>query len=184
MKLECIKDVIMNGTDKIELFSGKVYEGFIYKENIHVRNDSGYRHEVKLLGSDRLDEFFNEHFREVEYPSLWEVARLLLPLSRCKKRQYACVIANDGVIIATGYNQSLTACTTCVRMNVEHNTGSYDDCPAVHAEASALINAPQELLQGAELYLVCADEVNPIPCPTCQKLLDWAGVKRVREVQE
>ena len=112
--------------------------------------------------------------------NFWEIARELLPESNCPKRQYACVIARDGRIIATGHNESLEWCTVCARMNIEHNTGSYDDCPAIHAEVSALINAPQELLQGSELYLVCADEPNPIPCPGCAKLLKWAGVKVIK----
>ena len=68
-------------------------------------------------------------------------------------------------------------------MDIEHNTGSYDDCLAVHAEVSVLIRARESSLRGSELYLVCADEVDHIPCPACQKLLDWAGVKQVREVQ-
>ena len=68
-------------------------------------------------------------------------------------------------------------------MDIEHNTGSYDDCLAVHAEVSVLIRARESSLRGSELYLVCADEVDHIPCPACQKLLDWAGVKQVREGQ-
>ena len=112
----------------------------------------------------------------------FDISRTLLPLSNCLKRQYACVIVSDGRIIATGRNESLEACTTCARIDVDHNTGDYADCGSVHAEAMALINARKKLLQGAELYLVCSDEVDPIPCPTCQKLLDFAGVKQVREV--
>ena len=113
----------------------------------------------------------------------FDIARTLLPLSNCLKRQYACVITNYGVIIATGHNGSPKGCTTCARMDIAHNTGDYVECQSVHAESSALISARKKLLQGAEIYLVCSDEVDPIPCPTCQKLLDWAGVKQVREVQ-
>jgi len=113
----------------------------------------------------------------------WNAARLLLPHSNCLKRQYACVIVKGGYIISKGYNTSLVACTTCARMDIEHNIGDYAECQSVHAEQAALIKARENSLQGAELYLVCADEVDPIPCPTCQKLLDWSGVKQVKEVQ-
>ena len=113
----------------------------------------------------------------------FDEARKLLPLSNCLKRHYACVIVSEGNIIAKGWNESPEACTTCARLDIEHNTGSYEDCPAIHAEAMAMIKARENSLEGAELYLVCADEVDPIPCPTCQKLLDWAGVKQMREVQ-
>jgi len=67
-------------------------------------------------------------------------------------------------------------------VDIEHNAEGYDDCPAVHAEVSALIRARENSLEGAEIYLVCSDEVDPIPCPACQRLLDYAGVKRIREV--
>ena len=112
----------------------------------------------------------------------FDEARKLLPLSNCLKRHYACVIVKSGRSLSNGYNTSLKTCTTCARMDIEHNTGSYDDCLAVHAEASALIRTKVDL-EGSELHLVCSDEVDPIPCPACQKLLDFAGVKQVREVQ-
>ena len=115
--------------------------------------------------------------------NFWHTARLLLQHSNCLKRRYACVIVKEGSIIATGYNASLEGCTECAREGIPHNAGSYDGCPAVHAEAMALIHADNWSLNGSELYLVCADEVDPVPCPTCQKMLDWCGVKQVMEVQ-
>jgi len=112
----------------------------------------------------------------------FDEARKLLPLSNCLKRHYACVIVRGGHIIAKGYNKSLTGCTTCARMDIEHNVGDYAECKSVHAEASALIKAKVEL-EGAELYLVCSDEVDPIPCPTCKKMMEFAGVIQAREVK-
>jgi len=112
----------------------------------------------------------------------FDEARKLLPLSNCLKRHYACVIVRGDHIVANGYNTSLKTCSTCARMDIEHNTGSYDDCPAMHAEAMALVKARDDL-EGSELYLVCSDEDDPIPCPTCQKMLEFAGVTQVREVK-
>jgi len=112
----------------------------------------------------------------------FDEARKLLPLSNCLKRHYACVIVKDGHIIAKGYNKSLTGCTTCSREDIEHNVGDYAGCSSVHAEQSAMIGAREDL-EGAELYLVCLDEVDPIPCPTCRKMMDFAGVIQVKEVK-
>jgi len=113
----------------------------------------------------------------------FDVARKLLPLSNCLKRQYACVIVLNGHTIATGHNKSLTGCAECAREGIAHNTGDYAECQSIHSEQMSLIRASGNL-EGAELYLVCADEVDPVPCPTCAKLLNWAGVKVMREVRE
>ena len=109
--------------------------------------------------------------------NFWEIARTLLPKSNCLKRHYACVIVKDGRVIASGYNTSLKTCSTCARLDIEHNTGSYDGCGSVHAEVAALLGIDLEKLRGAELYLVCNEDDNPKPCPTCQKLIDYCGVK-------
>jgi len=192
MRLECIKDVIMNITSDKAFTAGLTYEGYYYTnpdsfdKTLCAKNDFGMRHHLRDYPDSGDDEFFDKYFKIeiVEELNYFNEARKLLPLSNCLKRQYACVIVRDGRVISEGYNESPTACTTCARLDIAHNAGSYDDCPAVHAEVSALINAPQELLEGAELYLVCADEPNPIPCPGCAKLLKWAGVKVMREVEE
>lgn len=113
--------------------------------------------------------------------NFWDEARTLLPKSNCLKRHYACVIVSGGRIIATGYNTSLTGCTTCAREGIEHNTGDYAECKSIHAEQMGLINADRTLLKGAELYLVCAEDVNPSPCGNCQRMLDWIGVRVMRE---
>ena len=191
MKLECIKDVVMNVSEEKAFTKGNTYNGYYYRGRDSInpyhkvfcsKNDLGERHCIKNPESKGLDKFFDEHFREIRETSYWDLARTLLSNSNCLKRQYACVIVSDGRIIATGYNKSLEGCTVCAREGIEHNVGDYTECRSVHAEQMGLINAPQNLLKGAELYLVCADEVDPIPCPTCAKLLKWAGVKLMREV--
>lgn len=113
----------------------------------------------------------------------WNTARLLLPLSNCLKRHYACVIVKDGNIIATGYNASLEGCTVCAREGIEHNVGDYAECSSVHAEQAAMLNADNWRLDGAELYLVCSDEPDPVPCSTCRKLMEWSGITQRREPQ-
>ena len=114
----------------------------------------------------------------------WDKARVLLPKSNCLKRQYACVIVMNGHIISSGYNKSLTGCTTCAREDIAHNVGDYAECRSIHAEQMSMIKARENSLEGAELYLVCAEDADPTPCGNCQRMLDWAGVKQVKEVVE
>ena len=105
------------------------------------------------------------------------VATKLLPLSNCLRRHYACVIIKDNKIIGTGYNHSLTGCTTCHREGLEHNVGDYAECQSIHAEQMALLNSDNSDLRGSTLYLVSDKDNNPKPCPICQRMMDWAGVK-------
>ena len=122
--------------------------------------------------------------RTEDKPNYWNIARLLLPLSNCLKRRYACVIVKDGNVIATGYNVSPNDCVTCARDSIPHNTGDYAECPSIHAEQIALLHADNsELNNECEMYLVCDKDPDPQPCPTCRKLLDWCGVKLMREGQ-
>jgi len=90
----------------------------------------------------------------------------------------------NGHIVSRGWNESPTACTVCAREGIESNTGDYAECKSVHAEQMGLITARENGLAGGELYLVCDKEPDPAPCPTCQKMLDWSGVKQVKELQK
>ena len=120
----------------------------------------------------------------------FDEARRYLQSSNCLKRKYACVIVNEqGHMISVGFNGSKKTCNICAREKTEHNTGTYEECPAIHAEQSALLrafphNGPPWDLQGHKLYLVCSDELDPEPCPTCQKMLTWAGVTLRRELDK
>lgn len=109
--------------------------------------------------------------------NIWDTARTLLPLSNCLRRKYAAIIVRNGEVIGTGYNKSLEGCTTCARQNATHNIGDYSECKSIHAEQMALIRARENSFEGAELYLVCDSDPNPRPCPICQRMLDFAGIK-------
>lgn len=117
--------------------------------------------------------------------------------STCLKRHYGCVIVKDDIIIATGYNGSPrgeeNCCDRgmCKRANAERYSG-YESCDSVHAEQNALIAASRDRLIGATAYLACEEcelvkeneiglfeDINPIPCPICLKMLKNAGVKRI-----
>lgn len=124
--------------------------------------------------------------------------------STCLKRHYGCVIVKDDTIIATGYNGSPrgeeNCCDrgTCKRANVERYS-NYESCDSVHAEQNALIATSHERLIGATVYLACEEygldkiksdlrdeevigyyeDMNPVPCGICARMLKNAGIVRV-----
>lgn len=124
--------------------------------------------------------------------------------STCLKRHYGCVIVNDDIIIATGYNGSPRGAENCCdrgsckRANAERYSG-YENCDSVHAEQNALITARYDMLHGATVYLACEEygldveksaiweedvydfyeDKNPIPCPICMRMLKNAGVSKI-----
>ncbi len=124
--------------------------------------------------------------------------------STCLKRHYGCVIVKDDIIIATGYNGSVrgeeNCCDrgTCKRASAERYS-NYESCDSVHAEQNALIATSRERLIGSTVYLSCEEygydkqksdlwdeeiyefheDLNPIPCGICSRMLKNAGVVRV-----
>lgn len=124
-----------------------------------------------------------------------EIAKAVSKRSTCLKRHYGAVVVKDDEIISTGYNGAPrgeeNCCDRgfCPRMNVEHNSGNYADCPAVHAEQNAIISASRRDLLGATLYL-CGEEISPetnevttitsaIPCPICSRIIKNSGIAKV-----
>lgn len=105
--------------------------------------------------------------------------------STCLRRQYGAVIVKDDRIIATGYNgpaRNQPHCQTCVREKLPHNSGYTSDCPAVHAEANALLSAGREAI-GATLYLAGWSNgvriAYPCSCVMCERLIANAQIEEV-----
>lgn len=126
--------------------------------------------------------------------------------STCLKRHYGCVIVNDDIIIATGYNGSprgeKNCCDIgkCKRENAERYS-DYTNCNAVHAEQNAIIAAQRKNMIGGTVYLACeevreiealkvvgdkdtyeivwVEDKNPIPCNICLNMLKNAGIVRI-----
>ena len=121
--------------------------------------------------------------------SYMEVAKTVSHRSTCKRRHYGAVIVQDDQIIATGYNGAPrgipNCCDTgyCGREGHEHNDGDYSTCPAVHAEANAIISAARRDMIGSVMYLYGEDEngneIPAVPCPICQGLIRNAGIAKV-----
>ncbi len=100
--------------------------------------------------------------------------------SPCLRRQYGAVIVKNDEIISTGYNgvpRGVKHCETCKRENAPRGE-NYFSCPAVHAEANAIISAARRDMIGATLYLAC-NEKNAFPCKDCQRLIINAGISKV-----
>lgn|GEM_PF-2323813 len=148
-----------------------------------VNNDKEHNEAFEKLAPEWLkqwliaDDFVGSRpYREKK--NYLEIAKSYLKNSNCIRRKYACVIVDNlGDIISYGWNESPQKCKICAREGKEHNTGYYDDCPAVHAEAMALRDISIEQSRGSTLYLVCNEEDHPSQCPICRKLMDWYGVR-------
>ena len=87
---------------------------------------------------------------------------------------------------------------TCKRANAERYSG-YESCNSVHAEQNVLIATSRERLIGATVYLACEEcgldkaksdlrdeeiigyyeDMNPVPCGICARMLKNAGIVRV-----
>jgi dCMP deaminase len=124
------------------------------------------------------------------------IAQEISKRSTCLRRHYGCVIVNDDIIIATGYNGSPrgeeNCCDRgfCKRANAERYAG-YENCDAVHAEQNAIIATERQKLEGATVYLACetvnegekeytfTEDINPVPCGICARMLENSNVARI-----
>ena len=121
------------------------------------------------------------------------IAKEVCKRSTCLKRHYGAVIVNNDEIISTGYNgaprgeENCCDRGNCPRMDVEHNSGNYNNCCAIHAEMNAIISASRKEMINGTLYLYGEDVIgndtftieDPRPCPICEKLIKNAGIALV-----
>lgn len=123
---------------------------------------------------------------------VWQlVAEAVSKRSRCVRSQTGAVIVGaNGRIVATGYNgpaagfepasyadRADTPCNVWCRraMDIEIGNASvdYGNCPAIHAEANALLFAQRSDVEGGTIYITRA------PCFDCCKLISNSGLVRV-----
>lgn len=116
------------------------------------------------------------------------IAKNVLSRSTCLKRQYGAVIVNNDEIVSTGYNgaprgeRNCSDVGYCKRLNINHNSGSYGDCFAVHAEQNAMLSASRKEMLGSTLYLYGMENgkiINAKPCPICARMIKNAGIENV-----
>jgi len=110
------------------------------------------------------------------------IAKAVSLESKCLKMKVGAIIVKDDSIVSTGYNgppRGESHCSKCNRVDVSHGESYDKNCPAVHAEENAVINAARNgssVLNGT-LYLYTGKNVSP--CYRCKRLLINAGIKRI-----
>ncbi|KKN89681.1 hypothetical protein LCGC14_0235270 [marine sediment metagenome] len=112
---------------------------------------------------------------------LWKLAFQVAERSTCDRFKAGCVVAKDGVIVATGYNGSVDGEPHCdeaghelihvmnFSANSEDNIITHGDTivahciRTIHAEINCIINAAKvgQSLEGCDWYL------NGVPCKPC-----------------
>lgn len=111
-----------------------------------------------------------------------DVARAIGRRSRCSRAGIGAVIVSDNQrICATGYNGPAASwphegeCVNwCARARGESALDNmYDSCPAIHAEANALMYVDRSSVLNGTLYVTSA------PCMQCAKLISNSGISRV-----
>jgi dCMP deaminase len=111
-----------------------------------------------------------------------QVAETIGLRSRCSRSRLGSVIVSkEQRICATGYNgpaanwPHLGECAGwCPRARGESPLDNmYDSCPAIHAEANALMYVDRSSVVGGTLYVTSA------PCMQCAKLISNSGLARV-----
>lgn len=111
-----------------------------------------------------------------------EIAESIAKRSRCSRAQMGSVIVSrDQHIISTGYNgpaatwpEAGDCINWCERAQGKTSLDAmYDGCPAIHAEANALMYVDRSRSLGGTIYIVSA------PCMQCAKLISNSGLSRV-----
>lgn len=110
------------------------------------------------------------------------VAETIGRRSRCSRAQLGAVIVSENQrICATGYNGPAASwpedgdCISwCDRAKGKTPLDNiYDSCPAIHAEANALMYVDRSSVLNGTLYVTGA------PCMQCAKLISNSGISRV-----
>lgn len=120
-----------------------------------------------------------------------EIAKSIALRSPCSRRKYGAIVVKNDTIVSTGYNGSARGVVNCVdvgcikdELDAPHGE-AYEDCPAVHAEENAVINAARNgnSVLGGVLYISGVDKdgklVEADPCYRCKRVLINAGIERV-----
>lgn len=110
------------------------------------------------------------------------VADAISKRSRCSRAQMgAVIVSKDNHVVATGYNgpaatwpEAGECINWCERAKGETGLGiAYTGCPAIHAEANALLYVDRSQSLGGTIYIVSP------PCDQCAKLISNSGLARV-----
>jgi len=110
------------------------------------------------------------------------LAKLAASRATCVSRPSGCLIVRDKQIISSGYVGSMPGVAHCIddgkcyrRSIGASDSGKYDFCRSIHAEANAVALAAKAgvSLDGTTAYMTL------FPCYSCTKLLVRAGIKEI-----
>lgn len=100
-----------------------------------------------------------------------DIAEQVSVRSTCDRKNVGCVIVSeDGFILSTGYNGSITGAPHCD--DVGHDIENDHCIRTIHAEANALISAARN---GTKIKDACI-YINTYPCWECFKLIVNANI--------
>lgn len=102
-----------------------------------------------------------------------EITKLVAKRSPCLSRQVGAVVVGDNRIISTGYNGPPAKYPHCTKCNRSIVGKDLDLCPALHAEANAILEAKNNSRIPIVVY------VTTEPCFECCKLIAMAGIKKI-----
>ena len=112
------------------------------------------------------------------------MAREVGTRSKCSSRQIGVVLVKDGSIVSEGYNGAPRGSDLCQdptqpcrRREMGFKSGEgLEQCPAVHAEMNALLQAARNGIatKGTTMYAFCCR-----PCKWCVSMMINAGVARL-----
>lgn len=110
------------------------------------------------------------------------VAGAVAARSACSRSQVGAVLVRGNRVVATGYNGPAKGypadtekgcrdwCERAAGTTPTAGAGYGYSCPAIHAEANALLHASRSDTEGATMY------VTHSPCAECAKLISNSGV--------
>ncbi len=101
------------------------------------------------------------------------IARQVATRSTCSRKHVGAVIVRGRMILATGYNGSISGLDHCDQ--VGHLMEKGHCVRTVHAEANAIVQAAKSgtSIEGAGIYVTAS------PCFNCFKLIANAGIRRI-----
>ena len=118
-----------------------------------------------------------------------KIALSVAARSTCLRRKFGAVLVKDNTIVGTGYNGTARGVVNCYEVGCikdELNLpsqGSYDLCPAVHAEENAIINSNRADRIGAKLFIAGVDKnqkyTMAIPCQRCKRKIINSEIEEV-----